>query len=100
MVEGHAVVLSQVAEYKETSKCGSFTTLSSSLGQILMQLHTGTAINIGPAMSKYVFSGSQHNCNYLANFYIIFFVYTGITLSPFVIIQGFVALVPNQINNY
>ncbi|OAY78821.1 HEAT repeat-containing protein 6 [Ananas comosus] len=41
MVEGHAVVLSQVAEYKETSKCGSFTTLSSSLGQILMQLHTG-----------------------------------------------------------
>uniref|UniRef100_A0ACD5ZV57 Uncharacterized protein n=1 Tax=Avena sativa TaxID=4498 RepID=A0ACD5ZV57_AVESA len=29
------------AEYKESSKPGSFTTLSCSLGQILMQLHTG-----------------------------------------------------------
>ncbi|KAJ1267298.1 hypothetical protein BS78_07G045400 [Paspalum vaginatum] len=41
MLEGQALVLSQVAEYKESSKRGSFTTLSSSLGQILMQLHTG-----------------------------------------------------------
>ncbi|KAL6857022.1 hypothetical protein ACP4OV_018404 [Aristida adscensionis] len=42
MLEGQALVLTQVAEYKESSKRGSFTTLSSSLGQILMQLHTGT----------------------------------------------------------
>ncbi|KAJ4774736.1 HEAT repeat-containing protein 6 [Rhynchospora pubera] len=41
MLEGQALVLSQVAEYKELSKPGSFTTLSSSLGRILMQLHTG-----------------------------------------------------------
>ncbi|CAL5008441.1 unnamed protein product [Urochloa decumbens] len=42
MLEGQALVLTQVAEYKESSKRGSFTTLSCSLGQILMQLHTGT----------------------------------------------------------
>ncbi|AQK41565.1 HEAT repeat-containing protein 6 isoform X3 [Zea mays] len=41
MLERQALVLTQVAEYKESSKRGSFTTLSSSLGQILMQLHTG-----------------------------------------------------------
>ncbi|XP_065016036.1 uncharacterized protein LOC103990444 isoform X5 [Musa acuminata AAA Group] len=41
MLDGHSLTLSQVAEYKESSKCGSFTTLSSSLGQKLMQLHTG-----------------------------------------------------------
>ncbi|VAI75946.1 unnamed protein product [Triticum turgidum subsp. durum] len=41
MLEGQALVLTQVAEYKESSKLGSFTTLSCSLGQILMQLHTG-----------------------------------------------------------
>lgn len=41
LLDGHALVFLQVAEYKETAKCGSFTTLSSSLGQILMQLHTG-----------------------------------------------------------
>ncbi len=41
MLEGQALVLTQVAEYKESSRRGSFTTLSSSLGQILMQLHTG-----------------------------------------------------------
>lgn len=41
MLEGQALVLTQVAEYKESSKPGSFTTLSCSLGQILMQLHTG-----------------------------------------------------------
>uniref|UniRef100_A0A0E0LR98 DUF4042 domain-containing protein n=1 Tax=Oryza punctata TaxID=4537 RepID=A0A0E0LR98_ORYPU len=40
MLEGQALVLTQVAEYKESSRRGSFTTLSSSLGQILMQLHT------------------------------------------------------------
>ncbi|TYI69107.1 hypothetical protein E1A91_D08G131800v1 [Gossypium mustelinum] len=32
----------KVAEYKESAKLGSFMALSSSLGQILMQLHTGT----------------------------------------------------------
>jgi hypothetical protein len=44
MLEGQALVLTQVAEYKESSKPGSFTTLSSSLGQILMQLHTGRGL--------------------------------------------------------
>jgi len=44
MLEGQALVLIQVAEYKESSKRGSFTTLSSSLGQILMQLHTGRGV--------------------------------------------------------
>ncbi|XP_052210867.1 uncharacterized protein LOC127813768 isoform X2 [Diospyros lotus] len=41
MLDGPASVFLQVAEYKESNKCGSFTALSSSLGQILMQLHTG-----------------------------------------------------------
>ncbi|KAJ9549714.1 hypothetical protein OSB04_022257 [Centaurea solstitialis] len=41
MLEGPASVFLQVAEYKESTKLGSFTALSSSLGQILMQLHTG-----------------------------------------------------------
>ncbi|XP_078446240.1 ARM repeat superfamily protein isoform X2 [Wolffia australiana] len=34
-------VFLQVAEYKETSKCGSFTSLSSSLGLVLLQIHRG-----------------------------------------------------------
>ncbi|XP_073159356.1 uncharacterized protein [Henckelia pumila] len=42
MLDGPASVSLQVAEYKLSSKCGSFTSLSSSLGQILMQLHSGT----------------------------------------------------------
>uniref|UniRef100_A0A0D9X4H2 DUF4042 domain-containing protein n=1 Tax=Leersia perrieri TaxID=77586 RepID=A0A0D9X4H2_9ORYZ len=41
MLEGQSLVLAQVAEYKESSRRGPFTTLSCSLGQILMQLHTG-----------------------------------------------------------
>ncbi|XP_021274684.1 uncharacterized protein LOC110409597 isoform X2 [Herrania umbratica] len=41
MMDGPATVFLQVAEYKESTKCGSFMALSSSLGQILMQLHTG-----------------------------------------------------------
>ncbi|KAL5551204.1 hypothetical protein UlMin_001380 [Ulmus minor] len=41
MLEGPSPVFLQVAEYKESSKRGSFTALSSSLGHILMQLHTG-----------------------------------------------------------
>lgn len=41
MLEGPSSVFLQVAEYKESAKSGSFTTLSSSLGQILMQLHAG-----------------------------------------------------------
>ncbi|XP_057510262.1 uncharacterized protein LOC130792729 isoform X1 [Actinidia eriantha] len=41
MLDGPASVFLQVAEYKESTKCGSFTALSSSLGQILMQLNTG-----------------------------------------------------------
>lgn len=42
MLDGPASVSLQVAEYKSPSKCGSFTSLSSSLGQMLMQLHSGT----------------------------------------------------------
>ncbi|KAG0447750.1 hypothetical protein HPP92_028198 [Vanilla planifolia] len=41
MLDGHSVVFLQVAEHREFVKCGSFTTLSSSLGRILAQLHTG-----------------------------------------------------------
>ncbi|GER28444.1 ARM repeat superfamily protein [Striga asiatica] len=42
LLDGPASVSLQVAEFKGHSKCGSFTALSSSLGHILMQLHTGT----------------------------------------------------------
>ncbi|KAL8459743.1 hypothetical protein ACS0TY_037015 [Phlomoides rotata] len=42
MLDGPASISLQVAEYREHSKCGSFTSLSSSLGHILMQLHLGT----------------------------------------------------------
>ncbi|XP_057781200.1 uncharacterized protein LOC130999628 isoform X4 [Salvia miltiorrhiza] len=42
MLDGPASISLQVAELKEHSKHGSFTTLSSSLGHILMQLHSGT----------------------------------------------------------
>ncbi|KAJ6753435.1 MALARIA ANTIGEN-RELATED [Salix purpurea] len=41
MLDGPSSVFLQVAEYKESTKWGSFMALSSSLGQILMQLHTG-----------------------------------------------------------
>lgn len=41
MLDGPSSVFLQVAEFKESSKRGSFTALSSSLGHILMQLHTG-----------------------------------------------------------
>ncbi|KAL5833246.1 hypothetical protein ACOSQ3_016920 [Xanthoceras sorbifolium] len=41
MMDGPSSVILQVAEYKESIKCGSFMALSSSLGQILMQLHSG-----------------------------------------------------------
>ena len=42
MLEGKALVLSQVAEYKARSFApGSLKTISSSLGKILMELHTG-----------------------------------------------------------
>lgn len=43
MLDGPSSVSLQVAEYKDSSKCGSFTPLSSSLGQILMQLHKGSS---------------------------------------------------------
>ncbi|PIN24647.1 hypothetical protein CDL12_02610 [Handroanthus impetiginosus] len=42
MLDGPASVSLQVAEFRGHSKCGSFTALSSSLGHILMQLHSGT----------------------------------------------------------
>ncbi|KAK9742008.1 hypothetical protein RND81_03G142900 [Saponaria officinalis] len=41
MLEGPSPAALQLAEYRESSKCGSFMALSSSLGQILMQLHAG-----------------------------------------------------------
>ncbi|PRQ16797.1 hypothetical protein RchiOBHm_Chr7g0188121 [Rosa chinensis] len=41
MLDGPSSVFLLVAEFKESSKRGSFTALSSSLGHILMQLHTG-----------------------------------------------------------
>ncbi|KAJ7951176.1 HEAT repeat-containing protein 6 [Quillaja saponaria] len=41
MLDGPSSTFLQVAEYKESSKCGSFTALSTSFGQILMQLHKG-----------------------------------------------------------
>ncbi|XP_044485404.1 HEAT repeat-containing protein 6 isoform X2 [Mangifera indica] len=41
MMDGPSSVFLQVAEYKESFKYGSFMALSSSLGQILMQLHSG-----------------------------------------------------------
>ncbi|KAJ4977016.1 hypothetical protein NE237_002122 [Protea cynaroides] len=41
MLDGPSSNFLQAAEYKESNKRGSFTAFSSSLGQILMQLHTG-----------------------------------------------------------
>ncbi|KAG8634130.1 HEAT repeat-containing protein 6 isoform X2 [Manihot esculenta] len=41
MLDGPSSVFLQVAEYKESTRCGSFMALSSSLGLMLMQLHTG-----------------------------------------------------------
>ncbi|CAN8276875.1 unnamed protein product [Cochlearia groenlandica] len=41
MMDGPSSIFLQVAEYKESNKCGSFMPLSNSLGLILMQLHTG-----------------------------------------------------------
>ncbi|CAM8995952.1 unnamed protein product [Rhodiola kirilowii] len=41
MLDGPGSVFLQVAEYKEPAKSGSFTSLSASLGLILMQLHKG-----------------------------------------------------------
>lgn len=41
LLEEPSSVALQVAEYRESAKCGSYMALSSSLGQILMQLHAG-----------------------------------------------------------
>ncbi|XP_021763705.1 uncharacterized protein LOC110728369 [Chenopodium quinoa] len=41
MLEEPSSVALQVAEYRDSTKCGSYMALSSSLGQILMQLHAG-----------------------------------------------------------
>ncbi|XP_045809659.1 HEAT repeat-containing protein 6 isoform X2 [Trifolium pratense] len=41
MLDGPSSSFLQVAEYKESSKVGSFTALSSSLGQILLEIHRG-----------------------------------------------------------
>ncbi|ESR52404.1 DUF4042 domain-containing protein [Citrus sinensis] len=41
MLDGPSTVFLQVAEYKESIKCGSFMPLSTSYGHIIMQLHNG-----------------------------------------------------------
>ncbi|XP_073224565.1 uncharacterized protein [Cicer arietinum] len=41
MLDGPSSNFLQVAEYKESSKIGSFTALSSSLGKILLEIHRG-----------------------------------------------------------
>ncbi|XP_058787252.1 uncharacterized protein LOC131661663 isoform X2 [Vicia villosa] len=41
MLDGPSSIFLQAAEYKESSKVGSFTALSSSLGQILLEIHKG-----------------------------------------------------------
>ncbi|KAL2940357.1 HEAT repeat-containing protein 6 [Bienertia sinuspersici] len=41
MLEEPSSVALQVAEYRESTKLGSYTALSSALGQILMQIHAG-----------------------------------------------------------
>ncbi|MCH83159.1 HEAT repeat-containing protein, partial [Trifolium medium] len=41
MLDGPSSSFLQVAEYRESSKVGSFTALSSSLGQILLEIHRG-----------------------------------------------------------
>ncbi|KNA24382.1 hypothetical protein SOVF_016150 isoform B [Spinacia oleracea] len=41
MLEEPSSVALQVAEYRESTKCGSYMALSSSLGHILLQLHAG-----------------------------------------------------------
>lgn len=53
MLDGPASVFLQMAEYKESTRCGSFMTLSSSLGQILLQLHTGI---------RYILHASSRPC--------------------------------------
>ncbi|KAL1220751.1 hypothetical protein V5N11_035550 [Cardamine amara subsp. amara] len=47
MMDGPSSIFLQVAEYKESTKYGSFMPLSNSLGLILMQLHTGILHLIG-----------------------------------------------------
>ncbi|RYR63812.1 hypothetical protein Ahy_A04g021566 isoform A [Arachis hypogaea] len=46
MLDGLSSIFLQVAEYKDSSKFGSFTALSSSLGQILLELHRGILFSI------------------------------------------------------
>ncbi|KAL3743793.1 hypothetical protein ACJRO7_018975 [Eucalyptus globulus] len=41
VLDGPSSAFMQIAEYRDSSKLGSFTSLSSSLGEILMQLHRG-----------------------------------------------------------
>ncbi|MED6221634.1 hypothetical protein PIB30_056687 [Stylosanthes scabra] len=46
MLDGLSSIFLQVAEYKESSKFGSFTALSGSLGKILLELHRGILFSI------------------------------------------------------
>ncbi|KAJ7526085.1 hypothetical protein O6H91_17G080600 [Diphasiastrum complanatum] len=57
LLEGPSRAFLQVAEYREVSRAGSFTTLSSSLGQTLIQLHTGLV---------YLISNESHCGTYMA----------------------------------
>ena len=42
MFEGPSRAFMQIAEYRDSRKCGSFMTLSYSLGQVLLQIQRGT----------------------------------------------------------
>jgi len=44
MLEGPVRAFLQVAEYRELAQKAPFTTLSGTLGQIVIQLHTGMSV--------------------------------------------------------
>ncbi|KAG8381705.1 hypothetical protein BUALT_Bualt05G0000500 [Buddleja alternifolia] len=53
MLDGPASVSLQVAEFRGPSRCGSFTALSSSLGHILVQLHSGSGMPLFVVVLQY-----------------------------------------------
>lgn len=56
MLEGPVRPFLQVAEHRELARTGPFTTLSGSLGQIVIQLHTGALSHLLlGAPSKHVY---------------------------------------------
>lgn len=56
MLEGPARAFLQVAEHRDIARSNSFTTLSSSLGQLVIQLHIGAQILIIGALFLYLLS--------------------------------------------